>query len=378
MLSCQIILNFFNVCFRLGSPTPDFQLGRTPTTTSSPTVAPSSSTPLQARSAVYGSGQGIAKDPPSGSDVDAELEEELNKISLGESSISEPPLLVVPTPEQTPPPITKITPPPGESENQADQVIDSTEIPGSSCSTQANQFGEATATVTTVKEVQIELIEQGSGVQTEPDSPPTIKVLVLEATTPVSAETAAADPGENLAKMATASNTTTITTDDQAMRADDDAERAAEIEQTVLDELSPTTDEYQEFGDAKDAVDDFDSIDIGYIPPAPTPAPSMAPLAELDVDTVDDEPCEPAAPPPSHSAPASSSSRELVMASGSVTATPTSSNEEARKRRKKRNSEGKKLSSQDDKDKDAHERAGGSSMDAADHNAVCPWEDELV
>nr|NP_573328.2 uncharacterized protein Dmel_CG42450, isoform A [Drosophila melanogaster]AAF48890.2 uncharacterized protein Dmel_CG42450, isoform A [Drosophila melanogaster] len=360
------------------SPTPDFQLGRTPTTTSSPTVAPSSSTPLQARSAVYGSGQGIAKDPPSGSDVDAELEEELNKISLGESSISEPPLLVVPTPEQTPPPITKITPPPGESENQADQVIDSTEIPGSSCSTQANQFGEATATVTTVKEVQIELIEQVSGVQTEPDSPPTIKVLVLEATTPVSAETATADPGENLAKMATASNTTTITTDDQAMRADDDAERAAEIEQTVLDELSPTTDEYQEFGDAKDAVDDFDSIDIGYIPPAPTPAPSMAPLAELDVDTVDDEPCEPAAPPPSHSAPASSSSRELVMASGSVTATPTSSNEEARKRRKKRNSEGKKLSSQDDKDKDAHERAGGSSMDAADHNAVCPWEDENV
>jgi len=225
---------------------------------------------------------------------------------------------------------------------------------------------------------ETEILHKHNGVQTEPDSPPTIKVLVLEATTPVSAETAAADPGENLAKMATASNTTTITTDDQAMRADDDAERAAEIEQTVLDELSPTTDEYQEFGDAKDAVDDFDSIDIGYIPPAPTPAPSMAPLAELDVDTVDDEPCEPAAPPPSHSAPASSSSRELVMASGSVTATPTSSNEEARKRRKKRNSEGKKLSSQDDKDKDAHERAGGSSMDAADHNAVCPWEDELV
>ncbi|XP_032580531.1 uncharacterized protein LOC6614910 isoform X1 [Drosophila sechellia] len=363
------------------SPTPDFQLGGTPTTTSSPTVAPSSSTPLQARSAVYGSGQGIAKDPPSGSDVDAELEEELNKISLGESSTSEPPLLVVPTPEQTPPPITKITPPPGESENQADQLVDSTEIPGSSCSIQGNQLGEATATVTTVKEVQIELIEQGSGVQTEPGSPPTIKVLVPEATTPVSAETASAEPGEDLAKMATTTNTTTITTEDQAVRADD-AERDAEIEQTVLDELSPTTDEYQEglqFGDAKDAVEDFDSIDIGYIPPAPTPAPSMAPLAELDVDTVDDEPCEPAAPPPpSHSAPPSSSSRELVMASGSVTATPTSSNEEARKRRKKRNSEGKKLSSQDEKDKDARERAGGSSMEAADHNAVCPWEDENV
>ncbi|XP_043659403.1 uncharacterized protein LOC122624040 isoform X1 [Drosophila teissieri] len=369
------------------SPTPDFQLGRTPTTTSSPTVVPSSSTPLQARSAVYGSGQGIAKDPPSGSDVDAELEEELNKISLGESSTSEPPLLVVPTPEQTPPPITKITPPPGESENQAEQLVVSTEIPipESSCSAQANQLNESPATVTTVKEVQIELIEQSSGVQTEPGSPPTIKVLVLEAITPVSAEIAAAEPGEDLKQMATtatmAAATTTITTEDQAMRVDD-TEMATDMEPTVLDELSPTTDEYQEglqFGDAKDAVDDFDSIDVGYIPPAPTPAPSMAPLAVLDVDTVDDEPCEPApsAPPP---APPSSSSRELVMASGSASAsaTPTSSNEEARKRRKKRNSEGKKLSSQDEKDREAREKAGGSSMDAADHNAVCPWEDENV
>ncbi|XP_039496991.1 uncharacterized protein LOC120455151 isoform X1 [Drosophila santomea] len=364
------------------SPTPDFQLGRTPTTTSSPTVVASSSTPLQARSAVYGSGQGIAKDPPSGSDVDAELEEELNKISLGESSTSEPPLLVVPTPEQTPPPITKITPPPGESENQAEQVVLSTELPESSCSTQANQLNDAPATVTTVKEVQIELIEQSSGVQTEPGSPPTIKVLVLEAITPVSAETAAAEPGEDLKQMATtatAATAATITTEDQAVRADD-LEKAADMEPTVLDELSPTTDEYQEglqFGDAKDAVDDFDSIDVGYIPPAPTPAPSMAPLAVLDVDTVDDEPCEPAAPTP---APPSSSSREMVLASGSASAsaTPTSSNEEARKRRKKRNSEGKKLSSQDEKDREAREKAGGSSMDAADHNAVCPWEDENV
>ncbi|XP_017068372.1 uncharacterized protein LOC108106035 isoform X2 [Drosophila eugracilis] len=362
------------------SRTTDFQLGRTPTTTSSPTVVTSSSTPLQARSAVYGSGSAIAKDPPSGSDVDAELEEELNKISLGDSSQSELPLLVIPTPTQTPPPITKITPPPGESEDQV--AADSIGTPETACSSQANEV--QAITVTTVKEVQIELIEEGSVVHTEPGSPPTIKVLELEVITPVTSEpapaaAATAEPGEDQAQIGT--TTATTTTEDEPVLADEQEEAVVDNEPPVLDELSPTTDEYQEglqFGsDAKDAVDDFDSIDVGYIPPAPTPAPSMAPLAELDVDTVDDEPCEP--PPLPAAQPTSSSSRELVMASASVsaTATPTSSNEEARKRRKKRNSESKKLSSQDEKDKESRDKAGGSSIDA-DHNAVCPWEDENV
>ncbi|XP_037727790.1 uncharacterized protein LOC119558357 isoform X2 [Drosophila subpulchrella] len=347
------------------SRTLDFQLGRAPTTTSSP----SSSTPLQARSAAYGSGA-ITKDPPSGSDIDAELEAELNQLSLGDSSTSELPLLIVPTPTQTPPPITKITPVPGECEDQA--AATSTGTAEMSCSTQTKPVKKAPVTVTTVKEVQIELIEEGSSVHTEPGSPPTIKVLELEATTSVSSEPAAADTGGCTAQI----NTTTT---EEHPELEDETEKAAEIEAPVLDELSPTTDEYQEglqFGsDAKDAVDDFDSIDVGYIPPAPTPAPSMAPLAELDVDTVDDEPFEPPPLPPS--------SRDAVLASASAsasvsaTATPTSSNEEARKRRKKRNSEGKKLSSQDEKDKESRDRAGGSSIDA-DHNAVCPWEDENV
>ncbi|XP_016986729.1 uncharacterized protein LOC108049866 isoform X2 [Drosophila rhopaloa] len=342
------------------SRTPDFQLGRTPTTTSSPTVVTSSPAPLQARSAVYGSGCAIAKDPPSGSDVDAELEEELNKLSLGGSSASELPLLVVPTPTQTPPPITKITPPPGECEDRA--AIGSTEALDSAGSAQA----QIQSTVATVKEVQIELIEQGNGVHTEPGSPPTIKVLELEVITLVSSESAA-DPGQDQAP----TTATTTTTEDPVLA--DETEKFVEMEPPILDELSPTTDEYQEGlqfgGDTKDAVDDFDSIDVGYIPPAPTPAPSMAPLAELDVDTVDDEPCEPCEPPPI---------REPVVTSTSATATPTSSNEDARKRRKKRNSENKKLSSQDEKDKEARERAGGSSSLDADHNAVCPWEDENV
>ncbi|KAH8287232.1 hypothetical protein KR054_004712 [Drosophila jambulina] len=377
------------------SRTPDFQLGRTPTTTSSsPTVASQSvsvaagnSTPLQARSA-YGSGSVIAKDPPSGSDVDpVELEEELSKLSLGErnseSSASELPLVVVPTPTHTPPPITKITPPPGEGSSSSSQVgsvanclgaAESAEAAGGSTPPQ-----EVQATGTLVKEVQIELIESqayepGSGVHAEEAapaaaaaaSPPTIKVLELEAITPVSSEPA--DPGQE--------PKTETTTEEQPLLADETERdvvvaaegRRGEIE-PALEELSPTTDEYQEglqFGsDTKDVVDDYDSIDadlqLGYIPPAPTPAPSMAPLAELDVDTVDDEPCD--------------SGREPVA---SATATPTSSNEEARKRRKKRNSEGKKHGgSQDDKEKDK-DKAGGSSLGAADHNAVCPWEDENV
>ncbi|XP_043063309.1 uncharacterized protein LOC108087590 isoform X2 [Drosophila ficusphila] len=369
------------------SCTPDFQLGRTPTTTSSPTVIASRSAPLQARSAVYGSGSVIAKDPPSGSDVDAELEEELNKLSLGESSTTELPLLVVPTPTQTPPPITKITPPPGESESD-DQVatIAATEPPDP-LTPQPNEMQQAI-----VKEVQIELIEQecssisggvGGGVHTEPGSPPTIKVLELEVITPGSAEFAAVTGGgatiaggaisgvdqeqvDQLDLMAT-------TTTEDSLLADEREREAGEMDAPVLDELSPTTDEYQEglqFGsDAKDAVDDFDSIDVGYIPPAPTPAPSMAPLAELDVDTVDDEPCEVA--PPSRE---STAAMVVAATCSSATATPTSSNEEARKRRKKRNAEGKKLSSsQDEKDK-----AGGSSSMDTDHNAVCPWEDENV
>lgn len=326
----------------------------------------SSSNPLQARYAVYGSASSgcgaISKDPPSGSELDAvELEDELNKLSLdernSESSTSELPLLVIPTPTHTPPPITKITPPPGEGRSQtvSGSVVNCL---GAESITQQQEPQTGAGTGTQVKEVQIELIEsQAYEPAEEAASPPAIKVLELEAITPVSCEPA--DPGQ---EPKTDNQTTTedpVLTDET----EKDRERRVEIE-TVLEELSPTTDEYQEglqFGsDAKDVVDDYDNIDadlqLGYIPPAPTPAPSLAPLAELDVDTVDDEPCD--------------SGREPV---GSAMATLTSSNEEARKRRKKRNSEGKRHGgSQDDKDK-----AGGSNI-GADHNAVCPWEDELV
>lgn len=220
-----------------------------------------------------------------------------------------------------------------------------------------------------VKEVQIELIEARE-FHSERGSPPIIKVLELDL------EVVSTDDAKKSLATTTSITTITTTTEDPVEVQNESAaeEKPGQEEEQeprgVLEELSPTTDEYQEglqFGsDPKDVVDDYESIDtdlqLGYIPPAPTPAPSLAPLAELDVDTVDDELCEPYPDP---------EPVPLVTAA----ATPTSSNEETRKRRKKRNSEGKKLSSQDDKDK---EKAGGSSMEAADHNAVCPWEDELV
>lgn len=136
--------------------------------------------------------------------------------------------------------------------------------------------------------------------------------------------------------------------------------------ENIEGELSPTTDEYQEgmhFGDAsKDAVYDDDIIDSKrnkcYVPPAPTPAPSMAPLAVLDVDTVDDDLFE------------ESITVQIV--------TPSVSKDEERRRRKKRNSEGKKVNSLDEKDK-GNEKASTSAQtntNEVEHNAICPWEDE--
>lgn len=162
--------------------------------------------------------------------------------------------------------------------------------------------------------------------------------------------------------------------------------------QETQEELSPTTDEYQEGlqfdTDGKEDYE-YDIIDTdtqaGYIPPAPTPAPSMAPLAEMDIDTVDDEPCEEMC-----------SMQELAE----IPTTPTPIvnmyevsptiienvipvvTEEVKKRRKKRSAEGKKILSLDEKEQKASTSTGGAAeivsgtKSETDRNAVCPWEDE--
>ncbi|XP_034475001.1 uncharacterized protein LOC117782127 isoform X2 [Drosophila innubila] len=132
-------------------------------------------------------------------------------------------------------------------------------------------------------------------------------------------------------------------------------------------ELSPTTDEYQEginFGDDRtDAVYDYEIGNTaqlrGNIPPISIPAPSMAPLAVLDIDTVDDD----------HD--------ELTIVKMPM---PALSSDDIRRRRKKRNLEARKFTSLEEKDK-GNEKASTSVETATDddkHNAVCPWEDENV
>lgn len=69
----------------------------------------------------------------------------------------------------------------------------------------------------------------------------------------------------------------------------------------TVDDLSPTTDEYQEcMNFQKNVVDDDDDDEYdlvtdgcnlapGCVAPTPTPAPSIAPLAEVEIDPPDDE-----------------------------------------------------------------------------------------
>ncbi|XP_017474605.1 PREDICTED: uncharacterized protein LOC108365155 isoform X1 [Rhagoletis zephyria] len=162
--------------------------------------------------------------------------------------------------------------------------------------------------------------------------------------------------------------------------------------QETQEELSPTTDEYQEGlqfdGDDKEDYD-YDIIDTdtqaGYIPPAPTPAPSMAPLAEMDIDTVDDdEPCEEIEPMVEVEELPKTPTAETVMPAIVETIVPVIA-EEVKKRRKKRIVDGRKPHSVDEKERASTSAAGGATTEAsggtnnqADRNAVCPWEDENV
>lgn len=164
--------------------------------------------------------------------------------------------------------------------------------------------------------------------------------------------------------------------------------------QETQEELSPTTDEYQEslqFDiDGKEDYE-YDIVDTdtqaGYIPPAPTPAPSMAPLAEMDIDTVDDEPCEEmcsmqvSVEIPTTPTPAVNMYEASPTIIESVLPVVT---EEVKKRRKKRSAEVKKIISLDEREQKASTSADGGAEVASetksetDRNAVCPWEDENI
>lgn len=154
----------------------------------------------------------------------------------------------------------------------------------------------------------------------------------------------------------------------------------------ALEELSPTTEEYQ---DQCCAPDDFqlegEILAPGCVAPAPTPAPSIAPLAEVEGDPADDDPeaddeDEDIAEQVTQVVETddmigSMGAIEPIVVIQSVATTAASK----RHHRKKRSVEGQ------------NQEGGGTgvaavtneasvsrqnSEEVAGHNTVCPWEDE--
>jgi len=96
----------------------------------------------------------------------------------------------------------------------------------------------------------------------------------------------------------------------------------------------------------------------GCVAPAPTPAPSIAPLAELDADPPDDDVETPTA--------------DSQLPSFEVTAAAAAAEQKPEVERKKKRREKK------DKEGAAGQTEATSSTDPdkSKRNAVCPWEDE--
>ncbi|XP_075158342.1 uncharacterized protein LOC142231601 [Haematobia irritans] len=428
-------------------PTGRPSTGAKTSTTPSPTVTLQQGnfsalfTPLQgaqqATTAVVALGGNVAsssaivtKDPPSSSD--AEVEEELNKLAISERNSESSGSAVLPTPNATPtpPPVTKITPPPEEqtalvSTETQTQAEQSPRESSPSDSLHADEGvpageGEYGAEVNSeIQEVQIELIESSEGYEKLCESqecldmsPPTIQIddggEEVKAETKVSQHQSCecisskmeqedvppnADTQKNPSSSAKQSPEKEIV---ENLHSQGDKESPAQPPQeelppsSPLEELSPTTDEYQEgleFGD--DGKNDFDIADsesaIGYIPPAPTPAPSMAPLAEMDTDTVDEEYSEELKPKE-----VAGTDKSAKLSSINKSSTNA---EEARKKRKKRHLEAKKSMSAEEKEKEKAStsaaagatvttatvvKESSSAKPEADLTTVCPWEDENV
>lgn len=150
------------------------------------------------------------------------------------------------------------------------------------------------------------------------------------------------------------------------------------------EELSPTTDEYQECCPPDDYQYDISTegeiMAPGCVAPAPTPAPSIAPLAEVEADPVDDDlevDCE-----------------CVVAVVGPTTCTASSASvtveivkqlppfaEPIKRKRKKRSSESRAEADVDVVILESPSLApvavpGTDTTETPSRNAVCPWEDE--
>ncbi|XP_059617726.1 uncharacterized protein LOC132262452 isoform X2 [Phlebotomus argentipes] len=161
--------------------------------------------------------------------------------------------------------------------------------------------------------------------------------------------------------------------DDEIIKCTSAAEDAASAK---AESVSPTIEEYQECLEKfprhsvrQESSEDYDydempaegrvTLQPGCVAPAPTPAPSIAPLAEVEQDTQDDEPEEEEATTPA-------ATRSTPSTPG-----PESAAAGQKKRRKKRDSETKH--SDDSKDEQGEKK---SQEDDGKRNPVCPWEDE--
>lgn len=117
------------------------------------------------------------------------------------------------------------------------------------------------------------------------------------------------------------------------------------------EELSPTTDEYQECCPPADYQYDISTegeiLAPGCVAPTPTPAPSIAPLAEVEVDPPEDE--------------LETDEVESILVSGEA---PNEANKNVVK---------KEADGTSGVEKDVADTHGEESQC---RNAVCPWEDE--
>ncbi|XP_017852361.1 uncharacterized protein LOC108606606 isoform X2 [Drosophila busckii] len=356
-----------------GSSGTDYAFGRGnfPSASTSPVIQ-SSFPPLQAREACItrtessSSASNIFKETPPPPKIkaqgNAELEEQTKRssMSLATELAATPTPMPMPAIKQIPaPPVTKITPPPKDAARSPGGVLASQRTP--TFATVTELCMESPLTPSNMVKPMIEL---------EPDSEPEVKEVQIEL---IETQNFGGDVEAQPAELKTAASSVEQPAKDHDDDDDDDDDGDIKVEVELMvqesgeGELSPTTDEYQEgmhFGD--DDLADTDS-QLGYIPPAPTPAPSMAPLAVLDMDTVDDELYEEGA----------AAASEAAATAALRTPTASAGSEETRRRRKKRNSDVKKHSSLDEKDK---EKASGSAgaAGAAGGDAVCPWEDDNV
>ncbi|KAL7742642.1 hypothetical protein ACLKA6_002008 [Drosophila palustris] len=367
-----------SVSFTPSAWEPEFACASCVSTTISP-IASDSFPPLETCSACVSSiscSSGTTKDLPASNNAEVELTDKLNQLSMSEhiidTSDSELPVLTTPVSAQTPPPINKIT----SSSMCSPNISITSQSQRSSTSAAVVQLHDEKPTLSprivtneaissidrelafdpqaVVKDVQIELVEPLIYDSNEMQLGLVDKKLKQDAVHSATIKEPRTDQNpENLVEIMIEAQVNT------------EVEVTSDLEVECGEaELSPTTDEYQEeinFGDeSKDTVYGFDIGStaklMGCIPPASTPAPSMAPLAVLDIDTVDDEPTVVKMP------------------------IPALSSDEIRRRRKKRYLEARKITSLEEKDK-GNEKASNSAETASDevkHNAVCPWEDENV